>query len=77
MAWIFFTYYISNYMVIHTGVPMTKLDVTPEATQRRISKIESEIGSQQETVSKINHDLLEAKADLYALEEDLDFWRGE
>jgi uncharacterized coiled-coil protein SlyX len=56
---------------------MSKLDVTPEATQRRISKIESEIGIQQETVSKINHDLLEAKADLYALEEDLDFWRGE
>jgi uncharacterized coiled-coil protein SlyX len=56
---------------------MSKLDVTPEATQRRISKIESEIGAQQETVSKINHDLLEAKADLYALEEDLYFWRGE
>jgi hypothetical protein len=56
---------------------MSKLDVTPEATQRRISKIESEIGAQQETVSKMNHDLLEAMADLYALEEDLHFWRGE
>tara|TARA_R110000782_G_scaffold47256_4_gene104043 strand:+ start:5632 stop:5802 length:171 start_codon:yes stop_codon:yes gene_type:complete len=56
---------------------MSKLDVTPEATQRRIIKIESEIGTQQETVSKINQDLLEAKADLHALEEDLDFWRGE
>lgn len=56
---------------------MSKLDVTPEATQQRIDDIKSQIATQRETIKKIQHDLVNAQEYMGALVEDLNFWNGE
>jgi hypothetical protein len=91
MAWIFFTYYISNYMVIHTGVPMTKLDVTPEAREQRIADLNAQLDSQMEAieVSRQIYNEIKEKYDhasdelagriqyMEAIRQDLISWQGE
>ena len=56
---------------------MSKLDVTPQATQQRIADIESQIVTQRETIQKIQKDLVTAQDYLGALIEDRNFWMGE